>query len=365
VDSAGVRIVVNGSVSVMPERKVGGALLEVGWKDDEPTFEAIRAGAILADGSAAVMDDRAKTLYLLSADGRSIETVGRRGEGPGEFQSGSAVEALHGDTIVVFDFTLSRLSRFDPTGKFVDAELWKRVGVADELPSAVTASGRLAWVPAGYVQLPRSGTGTEWIPAPLLTSDVLGQNVDTVVVLPFAEVRTQNGQPVSEPFPRYVGSAAFPGGFIWARNDIPELRWITGDGTLQQIARWTAQPIVVDDSVWAEYEAAYYERMGGSRERGTEGQMAERLRELRKAAARELPLFRFVHAGFDGSAWVSEYTMFGMPARRFTVFSPAGAGVRVVFPRPIMILDVRNGRVLGVETDEWGVVAVAVYEFAS
>ena len=364
MDSAGVRVVVNGAALTMPERKVGRALLEIGWKDEEPTFEAIWAGALLTDGSAAVMDDRAKTLYLISADGRNIQTVGRRGEGPGEFQSGSAVEALHGDTIVVYDYMLSRLSLFDARGKFVDSELWERVGVAAELPSAATASGRLAWIPAGYSQPRRSGTGTEWIQGPLLTSEVLGHDVDTVVVLPLAEVRTENGRPVSEPFPHYGASDAFPGGFIWARNDIPEVKWIAVDGKLQQVVRWTAEHVAVDDSIWAEYEAAYYERMGASRERGTESQMAERLREQRKAALPELPLFRFVHSGSDGSAWVSDYTMFGMPARRFTVFSPGGVGVRVAFPRPIMILDVRGDRILGVETDEWGVVAVVVYQFA-
>ena len=102
--------------------------------------------------------------------------------------------------------------------------------------------------------------------------------------------------------------------------------------------------------------------MGSIPERGTDLQMQAGLRDARSAASSTLPLFRYLHAASDGSVWLSEYTMFGMPAESFLMFGVDGAAVaRVDFPQPIQILDIRDGRVLGVETDEWGVQAVVVY----
>ena len=83
---------------------------------------------------------------------------------------------------------------------------------------------------------------------------------------------------------------------------------------------------------------------------------------LRKFASSTLPLFRFLHVSRDGDAWLSEYTMFGSPARQFLVFGSNGA-VRswVRFSRPIKILDIRGDRVLGVQTDDSDVEAVVIY----
>lgn len=361
-DSLGIRIVSHGVLSDIPTLHVRQRpIFRTGWYDDEPTFETIRGGGLRSDGSVAVFDDEGKALYLIDQRGRSVTKVGRDGEGPGEFRSGEAVEILSGDSILVYDYMLHRLSLFDAAGSFVDSNRWTNSGVVSSKPTAVTVSGRIAWVPNGHSS--RSGAeGRSWLFGPLLTSSPLGLNVDTVALLPVIELRFENGRRVSDPFGPYGATEGYADGFVSARNDVPELRWTSQDGAVRQIARWEASLTTVDDEVWGRYEAAYLERMGSIPERGTDLQMQAGLRDARSAASSTLPLFRYLHAASDGSVWLSEYTMFGMPAESFLMFGVDGAAVaRVDFPQPIQILDIRDGRVLGVETDEWGVQAVVVY----
>ena len=70
-----------------------------------------------SSGVFAIADMSDKDIKLYDRNGQRIGTVGRAGEGPGEFTSLMSATFL-GDSIFAYDFAQDRLSVFDATGQF-------------------------------------------------------------------------------------------------------------------------------------------------------------------------------------------------------------------------------------------------------
>ncbi len=79
--------------------------------------------AILSNGSVLVADRYEQRIVLADSTGRYVAAAGRKGSGPGEFQSRARLMRLRGDTIGVDDATLRRMSIFDQKLKFVRTEV--------------------------------------------------------------------------------------------------------------------------------------------------------------------------------------------------------------------------------------------------
>lgn len=122
-DSAGITIVEN-RTPTRPDsamwRLAADPELEIGTLEasDEALIN-VSAARTLSDGRIVVYDNGDDWLRYFSADGDFIRTSGREGEGPGEFNSGISIDVLEGDTVVVDDLLLRRLSYFDAEGDFV------------------------------------------------------------------------------------------------------------------------------------------------------------------------------------------------------------------------------------------------------
>ena len=82
--------------------------------------------AIAPSGEAYVMDAIPPRVFVYDRSGRLLRTMGRRGAGPGEFQSASAMGFV-GDSLWVADPGLARTTIFDAAGS-VAATVLARVG---------------------------------------------------------------------------------------------------------------------------------------------------------------------------------------------------------------------------------------------
>ncbi len=69
---------------------------------------------VTTDGHMVVADREATHLKVLRPDGTLLDTLGRPGQGPGEFQDPSIVDVARGDSVYVFDNQLNRLTVFTP-----------------------------------------------------------------------------------------------------------------------------------------------------------------------------------------------------------------------------------------------------------
>lgn len=88
----------------------------VGGADQEgPHFSHIAAAAVGPAGELVVVDRMLPSVFLFDARGSLLRSIGRKGQGPGEFET--PVDAgFHGDSLWVWDQRLFRLTWFDPLG---------------------------------------------------------------------------------------------------------------------------------------------------------------------------------------------------------------------------------------------------------
>lgn len=94
--------------------------VSIGVVDGDPQYQMHQVvGAVLLDDDRiAVMNAGSSQLRIYAADGTFISSHGRPGEGPGEFRTASRMH-VKGDTLVVYDARLRRLSLHELSGEFI------------------------------------------------------------------------------------------------------------------------------------------------------------------------------------------------------------------------------------------------------
>ncbi len=134
-----------------------------------------------AEGNVYVLDRMANVVHEYGPDGGHRGSYGRKGQGPGEIQTGIHLRIGPGDTVWVADFGNNRLtgfSREDATSRSISLPqgIWPRHGLS---------LGRDAIV-MGTLTLPGTGTPAEQGPTPisLVRLDYGGVILDTVWTAP-------------------------------------------------------------------------------------------------------------------------------------------------------------------------------------
>lgn len=74
---------------------------------------------ISAEGELFVLQLEDRNIVVIDETGDVVPTIGRQGEGPGEFEMPSAIW-FQGDTLVASDRQLFRVSYFDTDGRFLE-----------------------------------------------------------------------------------------------------------------------------------------------------------------------------------------------------------------------------------------------------
>jgi hypothetical protein len=360
-DSAGVRVVE--STAPPPDSapvRLNGPLFRVGWGTDEPKFQFVRTGAILGGGRIAVGDG--STVHLLAADGALERSVGRSGDGPGEFRSIATIVATAADSLIVHDPFPGRLSIFSGAGEF-DRSVPLPVGrTVTNTPIVSLPGGRILFAPFmwGFARDQAEG----WMSASVYALQPETGAVDTVATRDFIRLYVLNGRPDTGFPPSMASIAATGDGWVYALNDRAELSWFDADGTLVQTARWGEEPPVLTPEERVALIDEQMRFMGESPElRGRNLEpFRERFERGLDAKENRLPIFQYLHADPAGEVWMSEFPLSAREPTRYRVFASDGTplGWASVPPR-FTILDLRDGLVLGVERNELDVQAVSVY----
>lgn len=152
-DSAGITIVENSSPGWEAGhrwRLSGEPSLTIGAVDgDDPAYQFSMIAGItrLSDGRIAVLDYASRNLRYFDAEGKHALTVGRAGQGPGEFRSPQGLLRINGDTIVVDDPARPRRRLFfGADGAFIreeafDFERFRAMGPWAECQSPLLSDG--------------------------------------------------------------------------------------------------------------------------------------------------------------------------------------------------------------------------------
>lgn len=94
-------------------------VVEIGVVDgDKPyLFHNVVGAAKLSDGRIVVADGGSREIRFFNEDGRHLKTIGRTGEGPGEFQDLSILTRCPGDSLLAYDILADRVTTFSSSGE--------------------------------------------------------------------------------------------------------------------------------------------------------------------------------------------------------------------------------------------------------
>lgn len=337
--------------------------LEVGAgaEETESPLHIVLAGRVFPDGRIAVADAGLGGVVLYSAEGRRIAQLGRKGEGPGEFQVPAWV-GTRGDTILVWDQSLKRLSAFGPDHRLVgtlavpDAE-----GMFPHLVGTM-ADGSLVMDP-GPDALAMAGAepGLRRDSVSYMRFAADGTALGTVVRVPgdalyVYERDTGFGWMEAPLGPRTIAVAS-PHGLFVAEGASGEINVYGTDGTRTRLMRSPHEPWRITGADVSRYRESRLAAVGDGPRRA----------ELEAALQRALlPDVAPPLAGFavdaQGHAWVQEQPRPGARDAWWAVLSTTGTlQARVRIPAALEVLDVGQDYVLGLWRDEMDVPSVRLY----
>jgi len=249
-DSAGIEIVENFGRPLWPEGPGWEFTqdLRIGAVEGAPEYQfgQITGLRVLSDGRIVVADAIGHHLRLYSPEGVHERTVGREGQGPGEFGSGRLWLARGpGDTLLVSDRANNRMNVFAPDGTWLES--WSTVPMGEygrgRWSNSVT--GRLASIHSPLRQ--SDGTLLDTLDI-VLERDVHGAILDTLARVPSYLTFLRGG---AGTFRRYYRTdwwhSPWGDGHVIARTDRYRFLWYGPDGALSRIVSLAREPLAITE----------------------------------------------------------------------------------------------------------------------
>ena len=367
VDSAGVRVVVSDPSMSDATCALGEEpLLVVGDREDDPAhlFGRVVGAARLSDGSVAVVDPTVDQVRLFDKTGEHLRSLGRLGEGPGEFKNAWLVWVRPGDTLWVGDYRPWRYNVFAADGA------WSRAVALDPMYTNPSRGGGV--LPNGTLVAARR---TRLSDASFDTPDTLvveahdpdGKLVGVLARLP----HRRRGQLRDSSWPDLFVDPIFDSrASVSARGDHiamgtsseAEVRVLDSEYRLTTIVRWNAGDRSVSGADVDAYREEYRAREAWrSQPTRLDGPMLS----PRRPVADQFPAFNDLLMGNAGHLFVFSYPRPGRPRAGAMVFAPTGEFMCRLPPLPGYTLwEAGTDYLLLVHLDELDVATVVVYSFA-
>lgn len=359
-DSAGVRIVTatgDGGLPVLRTRP--GPSWEVGRADGPPDQQLFNVvdGFVRIDGTVILANSGTHEVRAYDESGRLRWSVGRRGQGPGEYlRIRSARPFAGGDSIFVYDSELRRVTilvsatglvarTYDP-GERGGVTLPRFLGVFDDGTSVFYAD---------RVYGDRSETGID------------RQRVTIHILSPDGTHRAVAGEYASmEGFVHREAEQTFVADRLFGRNAVADARGsqlvigttdsyevglYDSGGALRQFVRVKQAPTTVTQ---VDVETAVDSIVSGFVDENLQRAMRRVYAEM--PIPETYPAYRMVRLDQSDNVWIEGYPRPGADRSAWRVFAPDGSPLaRVELPAGAKPLDVGLQAVLVVVRDELGV----------
>jgi hypothetical protein len=362
-DSAGIRIIEHQSRGTPPRvvHRVGSQPRTViGVDAGEPPYElsGVTSALRLAGGTIVVANTRTSELRFFDDAGRHKATIGRRGQGPGEFGSLAWIQRFGPDSVIAYDRTrrvlvFSERGRFEresriagpPHGRFADGRLLASLRVTGR------PAGGAPWDSSRYFVY----STADWAIA-----DTLGMwpNDDQS---PVQVLRRDGGpaimMPVPFPFGRIVSIHAVGSWIMVGDPSRNELRLHSPDGALRRIIRRAERLVPVTEANVRGYRDSLIAAM-------PEDARAERARWLETLSMpTTIPAYNRVEVDAIGRIWVEEYRRPGMTRRSWSLYDDGGSYLGdVVAPPDMEVTDMGADFLVGRRRNDLDVEQVVVYD---
>jgi len=369
-DSAGIEIVENSS----PEWKDG-----TGWRladtpdvdigvlegaDEYQLFQA-RDAKRLTDGRIVVANGGTNELRFYTPDGNHVASAGREGGGPGEFQQLGWIRTFGGDSLMVYDFSLGRMSVFDDNGTFARSFKITPIGEASFVIGADVFSDGMVLAKSPLIFAGGIENGLNRRDELFQTYTATGEPVDSLGAFPGPEQFIQTGGSgnrrfiaiTSLPFGRTPATAVYGTRFCFGASDTYEIACYERDATLRRLIRRSVPPRPVtpaDVEAYKERELADVEDENARRD-------AERRYE-EMPVPETMPAYATFTLDAVGDLWVREFTVGEAATWTWTVFDPEGRMLgTMALPPDFRVTQIGDDFVLGLWRDDLEVEHVRLY----
>lgn len=362
-DSAGVRIVENPSeapafdwvLEAEPTVEIGGS----GLGEDYELYGVVSA-ARLSDGRIVIGNGGSHELRFYSEVGEYLSSVGREGEGPGEFSRMGWMQRVAEDSLFVYDYNLRRIAVFNGDGEFVRGVLLEST---PELPfaSPIGIYSDLSMLARGFADTRGEPIdGLQRYESPLYHLDANGMLLAELGMFSGDEVyyRAFNGgfSFFDAVFPKETRVFVRHDAMYVAANDNYEIRVLSPDGVPSMLVRRAhTQVSVTNGHLQLELDRRIAE--AGSDEVSS---IEEVFNEMPKPEF--FPAYNHVHVDDNRHMWVQEYPFPESADATWSVFDSTGTLLgELNAPLGFEPYHIGDDFVLGKWSDELDIEYVRVY----
>jgi hypothetical protein len=353
-DSAGVTIISSNRPSLTPGEGIAPSpLMIVGAKETDSTqvFGNVVGAGRLGNGHIAVADGRALVVRMFNSDGKLERSIGRGGEGPGEFGMFiSNFAVADGDTMVVL--SNDKLSLMLPDGRLV-----KQIPVSGYKYQDRARDGSL------FFMMRRSTTPQHGIPGITRDSGVVvrqreDQNVADTVAGPFFTrdyFEIKSGRIIgmgSLPFVTESLFALNSDGFYYSSGSDYEVRDYSNAGVLRRIIRIERKPKAATREDSIQYRTEMLARVRPEM-RGDWSTLYDKL-----PFASTKPAITQLIVDNSGRLWAREFSFSSEPSQWLVIDAMGRLTDIVEIPRSSEIMDAGRDWLLLRVTDSLGVQTV-------
>ncbi len=351
----------------------------IGSRDDpDYVFGPVASLIVGSDGLLHTLHWREGTIRRWTPDGAPAGSIGRQGEGPGEFEQPVRM-GFFGDSLWVWDLGTYRVSYFDPEGEFLGSvSPTVDFGSPDDIPARPDRPLRdgtfIGSVPA-FSHMIATGEHTE---SPYVHMDVDGNRLARIWTMPYEPrdvFAIMNDDGVGGTF---SGQPFDDGHSVTTSDDgllVLERRAWTGEG--EAVVRVTKiglggdtllaasvpyDPVPLPAERFDSAAADMAERYSGD-----SGPFSATEAEVREEMYRPayLPAVRRVTEAGDGTIWLRRYdpveTESGEMSEWWVLDAEGAPLARALTPAGVSLRVIGGDTVWGIETDEVGVQYIVRY----
>jgi hypothetical protein len=337
---------------------LGPALATVGAATgrSETLLSGVR-GAIRVDGKLVVLDATSQRVLFFDSSGKYVKTVGRDGEGPGEFGHPIWMGRCQDGTLLVYDARLRRSTRFSASGMLL--ETFAR-------PAAVSTGDLPLWCgPAEHSfllsSMPQEIKAGGKFSVPALVLKVRRLKVDTIGEAGSQDYFQGTRSPMFSEVPLGRAPLAAMGrviGVVCTNHDGACTVFDTAGKTL---ATWTA-PVPTGLAVQAaDWKKALDQRLEQESRLNLRPYLRQTLSEIPQPGT--FPALAAVAVDGLDRVWVSTFEGYSSATARWLVLDPRRGQILATasLPSDLRVMEIGADYIVGVRRDEDGAERVTLH----
>ena len=329
----------------------------------ETLFGRVRGALRLRDGRIAVLDIGRYVVRIFAADHSLVRSIGRQGQGPGEFESPWRLVRVRGDSVGVVDISghLEILSVTGDGSRRMPMPRGSDTGTPQIL--GAFANGDYLAILNEFPGAPQPGRNPLYSTLHVVTADgrsgaTLGRHQSTQ----FTFRKGSDGRLHEVPtlFWAEPGMAVLPAGYVWCLATEFDCQIRSSAGVHLRTIRAPVGTAAVTDGDVAELKRIQLARAATAQD---SAQLEATVLEADRME--HFPVLSLIRTDAAGRIWIRSFTWRDSDRTvKWLVLDPSGRVLgTVMMPAGFQVYDIGEGYILGVERDGDDVEGIAMYAY--